>query len=792
MNTRSAIKIIYFAFFGIFILNACQKGAPDQSFIPDTNNSTISAPVTSSVTGLVVDENNNPIPGVTIKASNAYTSTTDSKGSFRFNNISLDRFTSVISAEATGYFNGYRVFAASKKGLNFVKIQLLKKTVAGTMNAVTGGVVSNSNYTITIPANTVVNKSTGSTYSGTVTVYAYYINPIAANMPAIVPGNMIGVDSLNKRVILQSLGMLAVELRGSAGESLQIALDKNASLKLEIPSLYVAKAPVTIPLWYVDEQTGLWKQEGMAVKTGTAYTGIVKHFSFWNCDIPSQNLVYLEMTIKNLQGQPLPHTMVEIRKDSATGWSSPSYGYTDSTGYVGGLVPANEPLLLTIKNECYSSAHTKVIGPLSQNTDLGSQNINTSTSEVNIAGTVKNCAGQAVTNGWVDIFLDNKSYRTNINTTGAFAITLLHCNNKLGAIANDISAGKSGNPKEFIIGVDDVSHLLLTACDVSLTIYRVTTLAGSDSGYVDGTGSAARFYFPEDVAVDASGNIIVADLGNNRIRKITPAGVVTTLAGGSQGYANGVGTAAKFYYPSGVAVDANGNIIVADRGNSRIRKITPAGVVTTIAGDGTFGFADGTGTAAKFSGPNGVGIDASGNIFVADYNNHRIRKISTAGVVTTIAGNGLEGYADGAAATAKFAYPATVAVDLNGNIIVGEWSGTRIRKISGAGTVSTIAGNGTSGYADGIGTSAMFAGGHSIDIDTSGNIFVADYNNFRIRKISPTFVVTTIAGNSNSGNADGIGISAQFSGPNGVATDLNGNIYISDRNNSRIRKLAPQ
>jgi len=133
-----------------------------------------------------------------------------------------------------------------------------------------------------------------------------------------------------------------------------------------------------------------------------------------------------------------------------------------------------------------------------------------------------------------------------------------------------------------------------------------------------------------------------------------------------------------------------------------------------------------------------------------------------------------------------------VKVDRDGNIIVGELSGTRIRKISGAGTVSTIAGNGTSGYADGIGTSAMFAGGSEIDTDTSGNIFIADYNNFRIRKISPTFVVTTIAGNSISGNADGLGISAQFSGPNGIATTPNGTIYISDRNNSRIRKLAPQ
>jgi hypothetical protein len=145
--------------------------------------------------------------------------------------------------------------------LNFVKIQLLKKTFAGTMNAVTGVSFSNPGYTITFPANAVMNKSTGSTYSGLLPYMRIISDPIAANMPAIVPGNMIGVDSLNKRVILQSLGMLAVDCVDLAVNRCKL-LDKNASLKLEIPSLYVAKAPATIPLWYVDEQTGLWKQEG--------------------------------------------------------------------------------------------------------------------------------------------------------------------------------------------------------------------------------------------------------------------------------------------------------------------------------------------------------------------------------------------------------------------------------------------------------------------------------------------------------------------------------------------------
>ena len=184
----------------------------------------------------------------------------------------------------------------------------------------------------------------------------------------------------------------------------------------------------------------------------------------------------------------------------------------------------------------------------------------------------------------------------------------------------------------------------------------VSTLAGSTGGYLDATGTAAKFSNPYGTAVDASGNVDVADYNNNRIRKVTRLGVVTTLAGSTGGYLDGTGTGAKFYNPAGVAVDASGNVYVADMSNHRIRKVTAGGVVTTLAGSGAAAFGDGTGTAAKFSYPTGVAVDASGNVYVADMSNQRIRKVTALGVVTTFAGSSY-GYLDGTGTEAQFKGP---------------------------------------------------------------------------------------------------------------------------------------
>lgn len=276
----------------------------------------------------------------------------------------------------------------------------------------------------------------------------------------------------------------------------------------------------------------------------------------------------------------------------------------------------------------------------------------------------------------------------------------------------------------------------------------IATFAGSDSGTSgsdDGTASAARFNLPGDVAIDGAGTVYVADTYNHRIRKIAPNGDVTTLAGsGSQGFLDATGTAAQFAHPHSVVVDAAGNVYVTDTGNARIRKVSPAGVVTTFAGSSS-GYVDGTGVGAQFDSPKGLTIDASGTLYVADERNSRIRKTTPAGVVTTLAGSGVEGFADGPSATAQFDWPTDVAVDNSGSVLVIDGENSRVRKVSPTGTVTTLAGSGVTGYLDGPAATAQFSEMVGIAADSYGNAYVTEHTTQRVRLISQAGVVSTIS-----------------------------------------------
>lgn len=362
------------------------------------------------------------------------------------------------------------------------------------------------------------------------------------------------------------------------------------------------------------------------------------------------------------------------------------------------------------------------------------------------------------------------------------------------------------------VAVDGAGNVYV-ADDNDCTIRKITpagvvsTLAGlaGMTGNTDGTGSAARFYIPDGVATDSAGNVYVADSGNYTIRKITPAGLVTTLAGtaGMRGSSDGQGAGARFSYPFGVAADSAGNVYVADSGNSTIRKITPAGLVSTLAGTaGMSGSTDGTGAAARFNNPESVATDSGGDVYVADTVNVVVRKITPAGAVTTLAGvAGLAGSTDGTGAAARFESPSGVAVDSDGNAYVAEVENHTIRKITPAGAVTTVAGLAVEfGSVDGTGAAARFDDPGAVATDSAGDVYVADFGNFTIRKITPAGVVTTLAGMAGMrGSTDGAGGAAQFEGPLGVAADSAGNVYVADRfadadygiDSNTIRKITP-
>jgi sugar lactone lactonase YvrE len=315
----------------------------------------------------------------------------------------------------------------------------------------------------------------------------------------------------------------------------------------------------------------------------------------------------------------------------------------------------------------------------------------------------------------------------------------------------------------------------------------VSTLAGSKPviGSVDGMGAAARFWSPSGVAVDNAGTVYVADSLNHTIRKVTLDGTVTTWAGspGVEGDANGAGSAARFRFPDGLALDAAGNLLVCEAMGNRIRKITPAGAVTTLAGSYPGGgSADGIGTAAQFSDPNGIAVDSAGNAFVTDRTNHTIRKITPAGVVTTVAGAaGLAGSADGVGSAARFNWPHGIAVDAAGNLFVAEWGNHTIRRIAPNGTVTTLAGSpGLLGSADGAGSAARFHGPGSLALDpVSGNLWVGDAGNSTLRLVTPAGVVSTLAGQAGKAGIQLGALPGMITGARGLARFPDGRLALT-------------
>jgi len=334
----------------------------------------------------------------------------------------------------------------------------------------------------------------------------------------------------------------------------------------------------------------------------------------------------------------------------------------------------------------------------------------------------------------------------------------------------------------------------------------ISTFAGQNGLFGEGyPATNSELSNPQDVATDGAGNIYVADMYNHRVRMINATtGIMTTVAGGGiSGYADGFSgdggpaTLAALYYPSAVAVDAAGNLYICDQDNQRVRKVNTSGIISTIAGNGTAGFLGNGSPAvgAELHYPTGVAVDASGNVYICDNNNQRVRKVSTTGTITTIAGTGTVGYLGdgGPAIDAELSYPVGVAVDAAGNVYIGDQGNSAIRMVDTSGTITTIAGNGGSGYSGDGGPAAWaeLSFPQAVKVDNAGNIYIADDGNNAVRVINSAGNISTLAGVGGAGFSGdgGPAIAAQLNSPTSAVADHSGNVFIGDGGNHRIRKV---
>jgi kumamolisin len=464
-------------------------------------------------------------------------------------------------------------------------------------------------------------------------------------------------------------------------------------------------------------------------------------------------------------------------------------GYNAGTGYdlaTGVGVPNVQTLAQTLLT--YRAVPTVQVTPLSQNIAPGG-----STSFTVAA------SGTPTGYQWQRLPFGGSSW-SNLANTGAYGGTTTST-----LTINPATASMSGDQFQCVVTFSGAAPETTASCALAVqTPYTVKTLAGTvgQAKLVNGNGTSAEFNYPSGLTLDGTGNVYVADFSNNVIREITPNGTVSIAYGSSAGTPGSTDSPPLFNSPNAIVADAANNLYVADTMNNAIREIS-GGQVTTLAGQPgvAAGFQNGAAAQALFSSPNGVAVDGSGNVYVADTGNNVIREIS-GGQVTTLAGQaGVAGYENGASGQALFNYPVSVAVDGTGNVYVADFNNDVVRKIAG-GQVTTLAGQaGIAGYLDGPELKALFNEPNGVTVDWSGNVYVTDGtftdvgNNNLIREISPAGVVTTLAGDpTNLGSADGTGTSAEFYCPQATAINRQGELFIADTFNQTIRiaGIAPQ
>ncbi|MHA4810578.1 carboxypeptidase-like regulatory domain-containing protein [Flavitalea flava] len=465
----------------LFVLPACKK------YVDQSNPPGFTAPdelVKASLQGRVLDENGLPVKGAVVTSGTATTST-DVNGVFTFSNIDMYNRFGFVKVVKAGYFTGSRTILTKAGSLNFVRIDLLPRISKGSFSASSGGkIILQTGDSVAFDAGAVVNATSNAAYSGMVHVFATYLDPTDVNSSKQMPGDLRGVRTDNKETGLQSFGMMVVELEGDGGEKLQIAPGKKATISMDIPSSLQASAPSTIPLWYFNDSTGKWIEEGTGTRMGNAYIGEVGHFSWWNYDVPYEQ-VFFKARIKDQHGNPLAYTYLQFVPSGKN--YGVAYCFTDSSGFAQGLIPKGQDLILRIMDNCYNMLFGTNVGPALNDQDLGTITISINTAPLTLTGKVVDCANNPVENGFVNAFLEGMNYRAAV-TKGNFLLNINRCNNTSTVVkltAGDLGTSALGSVSEFSVTGGSQDLGVLTACGSVVDSLPSDSLPNVEGAYLN-------------------------------------------------------------------------------------------------------------------------------------------------------------------------------------------------------------------------------------------------------------------------------------------------------------------
>ncbi len=456
------------AFVGLVILlligMACNKTSTAGS---NTSNNIIPADqmVTASLSGRVLDQNGLPLQGAAVTSGSAGT-TTDINGVFSFTTISMSSRFGYVEVAASGYYTGSRSIITNPGAANFVSIQLVPMSAAVTFPATSGGSADMATGdTATFPANAVVSASTHAAYGGTVHVFAHYMDPTDANFYKYMPGDLRGIGTSGLETALESYGIEGVNLQDDAGNKLQLANGLLATLTFDIPDTLQSTAPLSIPLWYFNDSTGRWIQQGVALRLGNSYVGQVSHFTYWTCAVPVVTVDF-NARLKDQFGNPIPFTHVYFTSNqSGTGFNTIS-SFTDSTGYVQGLLPQGQSLVMYIATPCGNPLAGANVGPALQAQNMGTITVDLVNTALTLGGNVVNCSANSVDSGYVNATIDGLNYRA-IVKNGVFTLPVVRCYDASAQVtltAYDLIGMTSGSASTITATTGDVNAGTLSAC----------------------------------------------------------------------------------------------------------------------------------------------------------------------------------------------------------------------------------------------------------------------------------------------------------------------------------------